>query len=160
MIELDFYIEERKEAYYRRLYGKLATASEEELRYYLFQGGFTLIVDECDLSANWGWVPILDFSSCLYWCAKDIATGKEAVFEFTESDEKIYFEKSGPTVRVSSDYAECEGQVGYEEFLRAADDFSQRVILQLSQTYPELRRNEELRNWYANKKALALLTRQ
>ncbi len=31
MIELDFYIEERKEAYYRRLYGKLATASEEEL---------------------------------------------------------------------------------------------------------------------------------
>ena len=159
MIILDFNIKEEQSKIYRGYYQRLETVSETEARYYLFHGGFTMILNGCDLSANWGWIPILDFSSCLYWCAMKIRNSKENVFEFTESDEKIYFVKSKENVKISSDYAECEAEVNYESFIEAVEDFSQRVILQISKKYPRFKNNKEVWKWYSDRRALALLSK-
>jgi len=41
---------------------ELVSASESELRYSLFLGDVVFRVGDADFSANWGWVPVLDFA--------------------------------------------------------------------------------------------------
>ena len=40
----------------------LATADETDLRYYAATGDIILRTDQTDLSARWGWIPLIDFA--------------------------------------------------------------------------------------------------
>ena len=65
----------------------LAEVDELRLRYDCFPGDVVFVVGAVDLSARWGWVPILDFAVGIKQIADGL--GGEDRFEFTESDATI-----------------------------------------------------------------------
>ena len=62
--------------------------------------------DQTDLSANWGWIPLIDFALALREIAEALAVeeGSE-IFEFTESEATLKFKRQGHEVAISGSYA-------------------------------------------------------
>src|SRR5437879_4736572 len=76
-----------------------ASADATELRYYVFLGDQIFLVNDADFSARWGWIPILDFAASLVLVAKALELGETHLqFDFTDSDELIYFDRQGQNV--------------------------------------------------------------
>lgn len=67
-------------------------------------GDVIFIVYEVDLSARWGWVPVLDFALGLDAIVDALAPegAGDEVFEFTESDATIVFRRDGDKVEPRS----------------------------------------------------------
>src|SRR4051812_46182723 len=77
----------------------LSLIDEMTLRYKTFLGDQKFIAKGTDFSARWGWVPILDFAACLMEITERLKQGEsELVFEFTESDSQIHFNRQGENV--------------------------------------------------------------
>jgi hypothetical protein len=51
----------------------LTAAEETDLRFYAATGDIILRKDQTDLSANWGWIPLIDFALALRMIAEDLA---------------------------------------------------------------------------------------
>ena len=51
----------------------LAAADETDLRYYAATGDIILRKDQVDLSARWGWIPLVDFALALREIAEALA---------------------------------------------------------------------------------------
>ena len=56
----------------------LAAADETDLRYYAATGDIILRKDQTDLSARWGWIPLIDFALALREIAEALAVREEA----------------------------------------------------------------------------------
>ena len=126
---------------------ELVSASESELRYSLFLGDVVFRVDDADFSANWGWVPVLDFALGLEHAVRELLQGKEeAEFEFTESDSAIRFQRDEGDVFVSASYAPQRAVVNLEDLVKAVRVFRKRVVDDLSLIHPQLRMNSTMRN--------------
>ncbi len=87
----------------------LSTVTETDLRYYVAPGDIILRAEQTDLSANWGWIPLIDFALALREIAEAlaIADGSET-FEFTESEATLEFKRQGQKVAISGSYAPGE----------------------------------------------------
>jgi hypothetical protein len=85
----------------------LSTVTETDLRYYVAPGDVVLQADQTDLSANWGWIPLIDFALALREIAAALAAVEEGseTFEFTESEATLKFERQGQEVAISGSYA-------------------------------------------------------
>src|ERR1700722_2040060 len=84
----------------------LAAADETDLRYYAATGDIILRDDQVDLSARWGWIPLVDFALALREIANALSvTDGNRVFEFTESDATIQFERRGQNMTIGGSYA-------------------------------------------------------
>jgi hypothetical protein len=120
----------------------LASAEETDLRYYAAPGDIILRKDKTDLSARWGWIPLIDFALALREIAEalSIAEGTET-FEFTESEATLQFERGGEEATISSSYAPGEIIIPFTEFREQVKDFARRLDLELLAKRPELRRN-------------------
>lgn len=124
----------------------LVSASESELRYSLFPGDVVFKVGDADFSANWGWVPVLDFALGLESGASELLQGKEEVeFEFTESDSAIRFQRDEGDIFISASYAPHRAVVNLEDLVKAVRGFRKRLVNDLSLIHPELRMNPTLR---------------
>jgi hypothetical protein len=125
-------------------FADLATVEETELRYYVAPGDVMLGRGETDLSANWGWIPLIDFALALLEIADALsaAEGSET-FEFTESEATLQFDRVGEEVSITASYAPGEIRVPLPEFRNQVDDFARRLDKALLQKHPELELNPE-----------------
>lgn len=122
---------------------ELEGADEWVLRYDCFLGDLIFIVDEVDLSARWGWVPVLDLALGLVGIVHGLGRdgNAEGVFEFTESDATITFRRDGDMVEIEASYAPRAARVSYNDLQAAAKRFAVRVLDDLVRQHPALCRN-------------------
>lgn len=120
----------------------LSTVAEADLRYYVAPGDIILRGDRTDLSAIWGWIPLIDFALALREIAEAlaIAEGSET-FEFTESEATLEFERRGQEVAVSGSYAAGEVIVPLPVFREQVRELARRLDAELLARHPELGRN-------------------
>jgi hypothetical protein len=116
----------------------LRAADEMTLRYDCFLGDVVLVVGDLDLSAKWGWVPVLDFALGLRSIASALSAEGEQVFEFTESDATIEFHRKGSAVEISSSYVDGAREIAHGDLSLRAEQFLARVVDEVGRTYPEL----------------------
>jgi hypothetical protein len=120
----------------------LAAADETELRYYAATGDIIVRNDQADLSARWGWIPLIDFALALRKIAATltIEEGRET-FEFTESDATLRFDRYGHGMTITGSYAAGEITVSFTVFVDQAKDFARRLDAELVAKRPELKLN-------------------
>jgi hypothetical protein len=120
----------------------LAAADETELRYYAVTGDIIVRNDQADLSARWGWIPLIDFALALRKIAATltIEEGRET-FEFTESDATLRFDRYGHGMTITGSYAAGEITVSFTVFVDQAKDFARRLDAELVAKRPELKLN-------------------
>jgi hypothetical protein len=120
----------------------LSTVAEADLRYYVAPGDIILRGDRTDLSAIWGWIPLIDFALALREIAEAlaIAEGSET-FEFTESEATLEFERRGQQVAISGSYAAGEVIVPLPAFREQVRELARRLDAELLAKHPELGRN-------------------
>ena len=125
----------------------LASADESAFRYNLFLGDMIFRVNECDLSAEWGWVPVIDFAASLRYVSSELeqASDAESTLDFTESSSMVHFQRHGDSVTISADYAACQADIPLSEFVTVVNEFSHRVLAALLQEHPALMQNSALR---------------
>jgi hypothetical protein len=121
----------------------LRSADELTLRYDAFPGDVVFRVDDADFSAQWGWVPVLDFALALGAIAERLDDHDSERFEFTESDATIEFRRDDGPIEISASYAQSVARLPLFELTAAAEEFLARVTEGLASTHPELAGNEE-----------------
>jgi hypothetical protein len=120
----------------------LAAADETDLRYYLAIGDLILRNDQTDLSARWGWIPLIDFALAMREIAEALELTEGAqTFEFTESDATLDFERRGEEMIVSGSYATGEIIVPFAAFKEQAADFARRLDVEVRAKRPDLELN-------------------
>jgi hypothetical protein len=120
----------------------LISADETDLRFYAATGDIVLRNDQVDLSARWGWIPLIDFALALRKIAEALAAGDGSeMFEFTESDATLHFDRRGAEITVGGSYAVGEITLPFVAFCERATDFARRLGAELSAKRPELRLN-------------------
>jgi hypothetical protein len=126
----------------------LATADETDLRFYAATGDLVLRTDQTDLSARWGWIPLIDFALALRKIVEALAfhDGSET-FEFTESDAFLQFDRRGEELTIRGSYAAGEITVPFAAFADQARDFLRRLDRELSSKRPGLRLNPIYRDF-------------
>jgi hypothetical protein len=120
----------------------LSTVAEADLRYYVALGDIILRADQTDLSAIWGWIPLIDFALALREIAEALAVAEgNETFEFTESEATLNFERQGQEVVISGSYAPGEVIVPFPVFREQVRDLARRLDAELLAKHPELGRN-------------------
>jgi hypothetical protein len=120
----------------------LAAADETELRYYAVTGDIIVRNDQADLSARWGWIPLIDFALALrkITATLTIEEGRDT-FEFTESDATLRFDRHGHGMTITGSCAAGEITVSFSVFVDQAKDFARRLDAELLAKRPELKLN-------------------
>jgi hypothetical protein len=128
----------------------LATVSEMDLRYDLFLGDLWLRVDGMDFSAPWNWIPILDAAVSFRRIVDDFEHGKDrAVFEFTESNHEIRFERErDQRICVTTTFADGEGRVTLSDLRSSVHTFFSRILEEAVIRCPDLKQNARFLDWY------------
>jgi hypothetical protein len=117
----------------------LSSADETGLRFYTATGDIVLRNDQADLSAGWGWVPLIDFALALWKIAEALAAGDGSeTFEFTESDATLQFERRGAEMTIRGSYAAEEITLPFAAFVDRTADFARRLDRELLAKRPEL----------------------
>jgi hypothetical protein len=120
----------------------LATADEADLGYYAATGDIILSTDQTNLSARWGWIPLIDFALAMRKICEVLAVGEGSeTFEFTESEAKLQFDRRGQEITISGSYAPGEITIPFRAFVEKVTDFAQRLDAELMAKRPELRQN-------------------
>jgi hypothetical protein len=123
-----------------------ATATLTDLRYRIALGDIILKEGEVDLSAPWGWVPLIDFVVGVRDLVHSLkADGNEAEFEFTESEALFRFRRKGSKVAITASYANGEAVVPMPTLIEHLKRFEDDLRAELLSRYPELRRNPHFR---------------
>ncbi len=120
----------------------LSTVAETDLRYYVAPGDIILRADQTDLSANWGWIPLIDFALALREISEALAGAEgNETFEFTESEATLEFKRLGQEIEISASYAPGEVIVPLPVFTKQVRKFAQQLDAELLAKRPELGRN-------------------
>jgi hypothetical protein len=117
----------------------LTAADETDLRFYFATGDIILRKGENDLSAGWGWIPLIDFALAIRKIVEVLSVndGSET-FEFTESDATLQFDRRGREMIIHGSYANREITVPFEVFAEKATGFARRLDMELLSKRPEL----------------------
>lgn len=142
MIELDFAIH-RDSSLTDVVWHEVGEVS---LRYDCFLGDIIFKVAGVDMSAQWGWVPILDFAICMRMIGDTLSLGRPDVFDFTESGVIIDFIPRGNEVVITPEYAPGASVVLMSEFQNAAEQMLSQVRARIEADHPDLRENPHYRN--------------
>ena len=123
-----------------------ATATVTDLRYRTALGDIILKEGEVDLSAPWGWIPLIDFVVGVRDLVHSLKTdGNEAEFEFTESEALIRFRRKGGKLAITASYANGEAVVPIPTLIEHLKRFEDDLRAELLSRYPELRGNPHFR---------------
>jgi len=121
----------------------LNKVTKADLHYNLFLGDIIFKIKNCDFSAIWGWIPILDFAVGVYFALEELRNADSSIYEFTESNETIKFIKINENVKVIASYTEGLIEINYQEILLAERKFLRSFIIDISNKYPVLVNNKE-----------------
>jgi hypothetical protein len=121
----------------------LRTADEMTLRYDAFPGDVVFRIDDADFSAQWGWVPILDFALALGTIVDRLDGHDREVFEFTESGATIDFRRENGAIAISTSYAMANARAPLFELSNGVDTFLKQLTAALEEKHPELADNED-----------------
>jgi hypothetical protein len=125
-------------------FADMATVEETDLRYYVAQGDIVLGTDQTDLSADWGWIPLVDFALALREIAEALSESEGSeTFEFTESEATLQFDRVGDKVVITSSYTPGEVTVPFSDFRKQVDEFARRLDKELLRRHPELGLNPD-----------------
>ncbi|MQY13073.1 hypothetical protein SRB5_32130 [Streptomyces sp. RB5] len=130
-------------------------ADVRALRHDLFCGDVYLADTDTDreLSTAWGWVPVLDFAWALCDIAEELdrdplgsraSRAQRAEFDFTESTDRLRFERRFGWVDVRADWqgdGEPPLQLSYTELRREVRDFLHDVVADLTDMHEGLAHN-------------------
>jgi hypothetical protein len=120
----------------------LAAADETDLRYCAATGDIILRKGQTDLSARWGWIPLIDFALALREIEEALAvTEGSETFEFTESDATLQFNRQGEEMTFSASYTAGKISVPFAVFGEQVRDFARRLDAELLAKRPELKLN-------------------
>jgi len=121
----------------------LEGADETMLRYNAFLGDIKLRVDGIELGTDFGWVPIVDFAVCLKQIVVNLGVSEtgEALFDFTESDAAIRFERKGQYVEIGPNYTTASGKVLFGDFVAAVKAFVAHLRADVINRFPSLGSN-------------------
>jgi hypothetical protein len=120
----------------------LSTVAETDLRYYVAPGDIILRAGETNLSANWGWIPLIDFVLALREIAEALAAAEGSEdFEFTESEATLEFQRQGHEVAISGSYAPGKVIVPLSVFREQVRQLARRLDAELLAKRPDLGRN-------------------
>jgi hypothetical protein len=121
----------------------LQSADEATLRYRCFLGDIVFKVGDAAFSADWGWVPVLDFALSLRAIAASLLDEPSETqrFEFTESDAELVFEPDGPLVKIEANYVSARAEVSHVDLSLATERFLARVVQDLERRHPSLAKN-------------------
>ena len=118
----------------------LAAADETDLRYYAAIGDVILRNDQTDLSARWGWIPLIDFALAM----REISEGSGSRRRETRRSSLLSptrhfdFERRGQEMTVSGSYATGEIVVPFAAFIEQAADFARRLDEEVRAKRPDL----------------------
>ena len=128
----------------------LASADEATLRYNAFPGDVMFGVGDADLSARWGWIPLLDFAAAISNVVDCLEDGSgEETLDFTESDDVIRFARtSDEDIVISATYTSDIGKTTLGELRLAVRTFAKELYADLTDQHPNLKRNPGIVNWY------------
>ena len=115
--------------------------SETDLLYYYFVGDIYLKVEGADLSAPWGWVPVIDFALNLQYAMKVLRQGSSAELKFTESEHVIRFRRSAGLLEVSATYTSATASTSFREFDQYVANFVPQVRTMIVERAPEMEHN-------------------
>src|SRR5438552_13405056 len=144
MITIDFLLSPAWRA--KNMGVNLASADNASLRYEVLLGDIIFKTGQCDLSAKWDWIPLIDFATSLRQIVDELIEkdGTETIYEFTESDATLEFKREGSAIIVSASYAPCHATVPLVELAAAIDSFSRRILETISREFPSLLQNKIL----------------
>lgn len=123
---------------------KWAELPEISLRYDHFLGDVLLVIDGVDLSARWGWVPVLDFALGFTELVGGLRPGATEVFEFTESEAHLRVSAVGDLVEVTASFASGRAQVDRAELRLSAMAFLRGLVTRISVEHAALSYNPHL----------------
>lgn len=126
----------------------LRDVGESELHYGQFLGDVVFRVDGSDMSAPWGWIPIIDFAVCVSRIADELQPNHTESFEFTESEHRIDFTMRESAVEIRATYGGVPVQVTRDDLRRSTREFLRRVLDDLSAKHPSLAENAVVRRLY------------
>jgi hypothetical protein len=100
-------------------------ASENDLRYNHLLGNLVFQTPEHKLVMNWGWIPLLDFAICVNAISKNLcqSTKSREIFDFTEADKKLDFERSHDRVYIRGSFSDTELDLDFSVFQKGVDQF-------------------------------------
>ena len=98
----------------------IISANHSALDYDLFCGDIYFRIDGANFDAVWNWIPVIQFSTELAKICCTLQNGETAEFEFTESDDKIWFSRTKEVIDVSSDYSNAHAQTSLAEIRSAS----------------------------------------
>ncbi|MGA8655742.1 MAG: hypothetical protein WB586_06290 [Chthoniobacterales bacterium] len=125
---------------------RFATATIVDLRYRVALGDVILKAGDVDLSAPWGWIPLIDFVVGVRDLVRSLKTdGSEADFEFTESDALLRFRRKASKLVISSSYASGEAVVPISTVIEHLKKFEADLRAELLTRHPDLQRNAHFR---------------
>jgi hypothetical protein len=118
---------------------QLFGVSEVDFRFRFALGDLILASGPVDLSARWGWVPLIDF----VMSAREILSLLEqrqaqAEFEFTESEATLAFTRQGADLIIRASYAEGEIKTSLSMFAEQLQEFERSLRLELEKRQPLL----------------------
>jgi hypothetical protein len=123
-----------------------AAATVTDLRYRIALGDVILKAGDIDLSAPWGWIPLIDFVVSIRDLVRSLKTdGSEAEFEFTESDALLRFRRKAGKLSISASYVNGEAIVPIPTVNEHLKRFEDDLRAELLTRYPALRRNVPFR---------------
>lgn len=122
----------------------LATLDEMGLRYSCLFGDLILTVDGNDLSARWGWIPLLDVASAFALALHELSASPDASssIDFTECDDRIECVRSSGRVALNATYSDTQRTVEIRELYETVKEECVRTIESISHDFPELIQNE------------------
>jgi hypothetical protein len=123
----------------------LAVASGAELFYSCFVGDFEFSVEDKDMSARFGWIPMLNVIPNLVAIARDLpSAGAASLYRFTESDDFIEFDYDEGDIRIRCSYTDVVVVVAHEDFRKAAILAMKNLWEDIVGDYPEISQNREM----------------
>jgi hypothetical protein len=120
----------------------LSQATETDFTYYLFCGDLFFNVEQHDLDAKWGWIPVLGFAKDFYAILLHLPNTKEAIYTFTESNDQILLHLKQTRVEVKTTYKKTELiAIDYEQIKQAVQHLLKKILSDLEERWPILKRN-------------------
>jgi len=142
MLKLGYRIKDEESAAPQRLLGADAGA----LHYNLVLGDIEFELDDCSFSAAWGWIPLLDFANAMRQIDQRLKAGSNVeVFEFTESEAQLTFQRADDQLEVRASYVPCRGRTSLRDFSAAVRSLWETLIKDLLSRCPDLQTNAAFR---------------
>jgi hypothetical protein len=123
----------------------LAAVSEMDLRYEYFWSSIRFAIDGFDLGADWGNVPLLDFSASVKSLIESIGQSSRGAIDFTENIVVVSFVRSGELVEVRSSNNSNIFVCGVGDLMAAFSVFLEKVAVSLLDAHPAIGNNEFFR---------------